>query len=225
MYAGGWITHAQMHRPVIRPLAYRQPAFVQPLPIADVTQPAPVTPTKTAPAKRKTGRILVLPIPLVLIIMMLTIFVSNLLLMQERSVAVSNNLAPSLTSAKSIDPKELRCMTENIYFEAGGESLAGKMAVGHVVLNRLKNPKYPKTVCGVVHQKNGETCMFSWLCEAPKEVKNSQNWQQSQEVAHKLLSQDIVDLTEGSTNFHNASVNPKWNLKPTVKIDGHQFYR
>jgi spore germination cell wall hydrolase CwlJ-like protein len=99
------------------------------------------------------------------------------------------------------------------------------MAVGQVVLNRLKSPNYPKTVCGVVHQKTGDTCMFSWLCEGPKEVKNSLNWQQSQQIAYKLLSREIDDLTEGSTNFHGIGVNPKWNLKPTVKIDGHQFYR
>jgi spore germination cell wall hydrolase CwlJ-like protein len=168
--------------------------------------------------------------PLVLLLIAVTVFACNALLTPQKKL-VEIATAPSLAkpvsapAVKSVDPAELRCMSENIYFEAGGESLAGKMAVGLVVINRMKNPAYPKTVCGVVHQKNGDTCMFSWLCEVPKEVRNSANWQQSQAVAHRLLSRDVDDLTDGSTNFHGMSVNPKWNLKPTVRIDGHQFYR
>jgi spore germination cell wall hydrolase CwlJ-like protein len=171
------------------------------------------------------GRILVLPLPLVLILITLTVVACNIVISSNQLTKIITIPVSTPAIAKSVDPAELRCMSENIYFEAGSESLAGKMAVGQVVLNRLKSPNYPKTVCGVVHQKNGNTCMFSWLCEGYKEVKNSYNWQQSQQVAYKLLSRDVDDLTEGSTNFHNANVNPKWNLKPTVKIDGHQFYR
>jgi hypothetical protein len=67
--------------------------------------------------------------------------------------------------------------------------------------------------------------MFSWLCEPAKDIKQSKNWQQSQEVAYTLLSRNTEDITEGSTNFHGIHMDPKWNLKRTVKIDGHQFYR
>ena len=218
MYAGGWIAHAQFHRPVIRPLVQRQPVYVPPTTVTTTAKQI----VETVPIKRKTNRILVLPVPLVALLIILTIIVCNALL--PTSIQIKE-IVSTMPVTKIVNPAELRCMTENIYFEAGGESLIGKMAVGQVVLNRLKSPNYPKTVCGVVHQKNGETCMFSWLCEGPKEVKNSQNWQQSQEVAYKLLSQPTEDLTEGSTHFHGVSVNPKWKLKPTVKIDGHQFYR
>jgi hypothetical protein len=232
MYAGGWITHAQFHRPVIRPLVQRQlvqPVYVPPALLAAVTVPPAVTTTakpiaKPVLTKRKTTRILVLPAPLVALLVILTVVVCNAFLPPDIQIKEITS-AVSTVKAKAVDPKELRCMSENIYFEAGGESLIGKMAVGHVVLNRAKSPNYPKTVCGVVHQKNGETCMFSWLCEGPKEVRNSVNWQQSQEVAYKLLSQPTDDLTEGSTHFHGMGVNPKWKLKPTVRIDGHQFYR
>jgi len=227
MYAGGWITHSHLHRPPVRPVVYQQPAAVYAPPaqlVEHTTRPTSVTTVKS-----KGNRILVLPIPLVVLLLAVTVFACNALLTpQKKPVEVATTPVRTLASmptVKAVDPAELRCMSENIYFEAGGESLAGKMAVGLVVLNRMKSPNYPKTVCGVVHQKTGETCMFSWLCEGAKEVKNSANWQQSQQVAYKLLSREVDDLTDGSTNFHGTSVNPKWNLRPTVRIDGHQFYR
>ena len=229
MYAGGWITHAHLHRPPVRTVVYQPPAVIYTPDVQPYTQ---ITPEQRIlppiPVKSKSGRILVFPMPLVALLIIATIMACNTWLLpknQPVKIATTPVSVPAISTVKTVDPVELRCMAENIYFEAGGESLIGKMAVGQVVLNRVKSPNYPKTVCGVVHQKNGETCMFSWLCEGPKEVKNSRNWQQSQEVAYKLLSREVDDLTEGSTNFHGTSVNPKWNLRPTVKIDGHQFYR
>lgn len=139
----------------------------------------------------------------------------------------------SQTKAKAernlkVNLNEARCMAEGIYYEAATQSLIGKIAVGQVILNRLKSPKYPKTVCGVVTQKTGETCQFSWACEEPKEITNSKAWKQSQQVAYDLLSKDtsqMVDITEGATHFHTTKISPGWKLKPTAKIDDHQFYR
>jgi spore germination cell wall hydrolase CwlJ-like protein len=54
---------------------------------------------------------------------------------------------------KSVDPKELMCLARNIFFESRGEPEAGKIAVGVVTLNRVEDPRFPKTVCEVVKQK------------------------------------------------------------------------
>lgn len=129
---------------------------------------------------------------------------------------------------KTVNPAELQCMAQNIYFEAGSQSLAGKMAVGYVVLNRMRKPNYPDTACGVINQRTGESCMFSWTCAGDKQVRNQTVWKQSQQVAYDLLSRDrkdLVDITEGATHFHNGSVNPRWKLKRVAKIDDHYFYR
>ena len=48
--------------------------------------------------------------------------------------------------------EEVMCLAETIYFEARGESVAGQLAVGLVVFNRVEHPKYPDTVCGVTRQ-------------------------------------------------------------------------
>jgi spore germination cell wall hydrolase CwlJ-like protein len=233
---------------MIQPVVYRQPPVVhkplalepgpvlnQPVinshPTVDIT-PAIETTTTELPAvaavekkQRKIKFKWLIPVILVAASAVYNVKQSQDIDYYKSTVGTLKNKSVQAAAVKVVDPAELRCMSENIYFEAGGESLVGKMAVGQVVLNRVRSPNYPKTVCGVVHQKSGDTCMFSWLCEGAKEIKNSLNWRQSQEVAYKLLSRDIEDITEGSTNFHGQSVNPRWNLKPTVRIDGHQFYR
>lgn len=134
----------------------------------------------------------------------------------------------SVVKTKAVNATELQCMAENIYFEAGTQSLAGKMAVGHVVLNRMRKGSYPNTACGVINQRIGNICMFSWKCEGDKEIRNEAAWKQSKQVAYDLLSKDrrdLVDITEGATHFHNKTVKPDWRLKKIVEIGDHYFYR
>ena len=134
----------------------------------------------------------------------------------------------NVVKTKIVNPSELQCMAENIYFEAATQSLAGKMAVGYVVLNRMSKPSYPKTACGVVNQRTGDSCMFSWTCDANKSIRDNRAWKQSQQVAYDLLSKDrkdLIDITEGATHFHNASVRPGWRLKKVAHIDDHYFYK
>ena len=60
---------------------------------------------------------------------------------------------------------EWQCLTEALYFEARGESLEGQIAVAEVILNRVDSPLYPRTVCGVVKQRGGGGCQFSYTCD------------------------------------------------------------
>jgi spore germination cell wall hydrolase CwlJ-like protein len=137
---------------------------------------------------------------------------------------------PTLSASRTVpvDKTELQCMSENIYFEAATQSLIGKIAVGQVVLNRIKSGRFPRTVCGVVNQRVNDVCQFSWKCEGEKEIRDKRAWKQSQQVAYDLLSRDrkdVVDITEGATYFHGTGVKPGWKLKPVAKIDDHLFYR
>lgn len=132
--------------------------------------------------------------------------------------------------------REVTCMAENIYREAATQSLAGKIAVGQVVINRTKSGQYPNNVCAVIYQKatvnNHKVCQFSWTCAkkpTPIDYK-SVAWQQSTQVAHNLLfytSNTLLDITNGSTHYHTHTVSPSWkhSLKRTASIDQHQFYK
>lgn len=142
---------------------------------------------------------------------------------------MQSTLPVAETKIKEVSKQDLQCLSENIYFEAGNQGIAGKVAVGNVTLNRVGRPNYPKTVCGVINHKIGEVCMFSWKCEPPKPIfHNSLAWKQSQQVAFDLLSKDrkdVIDITEGATHFHNTTVRPNWKMKTTAKIGDHTFYR
>lgn len=129
----------------------------------------------------------------------------------------------------------IMCLALNIYHEARGEPLAGQLAVAQVVLNRVKSPKFPDTVCEVVHQGqyNKTTpiknrCQFSWWCDGKSDVpKDNTAWEEIAELATKLVTKQNVDITEGALYYHTTNIDPYWSkqFKQTVIINSHVFYR
>lgn len=126
---------------------------------------------------------------------------------------------------------ELHCLAQAIYFEAGAEPMVGRQAVGAVILNRMRDGRFPGTVCGVVRE-GGEglpgTCQFSWFCDGkPDEVADDSRWRSAQQAADDVLNAKFDDPTDGALFFHNKSVKPRWTrrLKRTATIGGHIFYR
>lgn len=136
---------------------------------------------------------------------------------------------------RSISPnlnREFECLAENIYWEARGESLLGKYAVASVTLNRLADPNYPKTICGVVRQgfyPGTPGCQFSWVCDASlrKRAPSGDAWKQSLEIAYKTMFLDSPDPTGGATYYHATYVRPDWSREKVrvSRIGQHIFYR
>ena len=135
---------------------------------------------------------------------------------------------------------EIFCMAQNIYFEAGNQPLAGKVAVGQVVLNRLEHSNYPGTMCDVIYQAKWKEnwlgnmhpirnqCQFSWFCDGKSdEPEISPTWYESLKVARDVVQGGYPDITEGATHYHNDKVNPYWadSLNQTVIINNHIFYK
>ena len=122
--------------------------------------------------------------------------------------------------------RQLACLATNIYYEAGNQSTKGKLAVAAVTINRVKSPKFPKSVCSVVYQKTGRTCQFSWVCEGKKSVRSAQQYAESKKVAEKvLLSGANHGILGRNVLFYHADyVNPRWNLRRVAKIGDHIFY-
>jgi spore germination cell wall hydrolase CwlJ-like protein len=125
---------------------------------------------------------------------------------------------------------EENCLARAIYFEARSESELGQIAVAKVILNRVKDPEYPKTICGVVYQGSGRrnSCQFSFACDGlPDDVKSAAAWSQAKRLAKKTIAGDakVAALTT-ATNYHADYVKPKWakSMKRLVKIGRHIFY-
>ena len=122
--------------------------------------------------------------------------------------------------------KQVDCLAENIYFEAGYEPDQGKVAVALVTLNRTQDPRFPKDICSVVKQKVNSTCQFSWFCENKRKA-NTYVFEQSKKVALMVYAnyENMRDITKGALYYHADYVNPRWKLEKTTTIGRHIFYK
>jgi spore germination cell wall hydrolase CwlJ-like protein len=120
---------------------------------------------------------------------------------------------------------QVRCLALNVYHEARNQSFDGQLAVAHVTLNRVDDPRFPKTICRVVYQ----TKSFSWTINRGRlsPPREREAWQRALQVARMAIEDRDGDPTFGSTHYHLASIKPYWaeQKKLVAKIDGHVFYR
>ncbi|MFQ6018468.1 MAG: cell wall hydrolase [Kiloniellaceae bacterium] len=127
--------------------------------------------------------------------------------------------------------QEVECLALTIYFEARGEPDAGKLAVGHVVMNRAAHPLFPKAVCAVVWQsgeKLRDRCQFSWWCDGRSDRPGDwRAWTRSKALARRVYWDYSTDPTGGALWYHADHVMPDWRklLAPGPKIGRHIFYR
>lgn len=129
------------------------------------------------------------------------------------------------------EQKQVSCLAQNVFFESGGESDKGKLAVALVTLNRTKSDIYPSSICGVVKQKVKGTCQFSWVCNKSKNIvyyKQTETYKKILDMSTYVFvnNEYINDVTKGATHFHTTAINPGWyDLKRTARIGNHIFYK
>lgn len=128
----------------------------------------------------------------------------------------------------SVDLEQIKCMTDNVYYEARGESVQGQIAVNHVVLNRVKDSRFPTTPCGVVKQRSSRGCQFSWVCTVKRYVIGEQGiYNKLEDISKKVYLEEINDNTNGAKFYHATYVRPAWShrMTRTTRIGSHIFYR
>jgi hypothetical protein len=133
-----------------------------------------------------------------------------------------------------VSKDELVCLALNDYWEARSESLAGRIAVARVVLNRAMDPRFPSNLCEVIKQtvlqnNNKRVCQFSWFCDGKTEITEPDQWRQSLKIAVAMLQKDcsIPDPTGGALWYHADFIRPAWAVgyESTTIIGNHVFYR
>jgi hypothetical protein len=135
-----------------------------------------------------------------------------------------------IVAQRRIRLAEENCLAKAVYFEARSETELGQLAVAKVVLNRLKDPAYPKTICGVVYQGSDRrnSCQFSFACDGlADDVKSKPAWDRSKRIAQKALAGDqTVRIMGAATHYHADYVRPKWSreMRRLIKIGRHIFY-
>jgi hypothetical protein len=125
---------------------------------------------------------------------------------------------------------EIDCLAEAVYYEARSENAVGQMAVAEVVLNRVKNPHFPKTVCGVVFQGQYRNtgCQFTFTCDGSRrQGPRGESWDRARAVALHVAMGLNKPVTNKATHYHTDYVNPYWSagLVETAEIGTHTFYR
>ena len=127
--------------------------------------------------------------------------------------------------------REIACLALNIYHEARGETLDGKIAVGHVVMNRIADRRFPNTVCDVIRQGGEQVryrCQFSWWCDGRSDRPgHRKSWTETKALARDVYWGYSKDPTEGALWYHADYVSPYWRqaFQQGPTIGRHIFYR
>lgn len=126
--------------------------------------------------------------------------------------------------------RALECLTSAIYYEAGQEDTEGQRAVAQVVLNRVRHPAFPSSVCGVVYQGSTRQtgCQFTFTCDGSMaRTPMADAWDRARKVATAALAGSVEPSVGNATHYHAYYVVPYWasSLAKTAVIGAHLFYR
>ena len=122
------------------------------------------------------------------------------------------------------------CLAQAVYFEAGDQSAQGQAAVAQTVLNRVRHPDFPKSICGVVYQGARLTtgCQYSFTCDgALARSPDAAGWALALVVARRALAGYVDPDVGWATHYHADYVTPYWSptLVKLTQIGAHIFYR
>lgn len=125
--------------------------------------------------------------------------------------------------------RAMQCLTTAIYYEAASEPDDGQAAVAQVILNRVRHPTFPSTVCGVVYQGSERRgCQFSFACDgAMARVPMRSAWDRARRAAARALAGQVFAPVGMATHYHTYAVTPSWNrsLVMTGMFGAHLFHR
>jgi spore germination cell wall hydrolase CwlJ-like protein len=126
--------------------------------------------------------------------------------------------------------RSLDCLAQAIYYEARSETEDGQRAVAQVVLNRMRHPTYPATVCGVVYQGSERRtgCQFTFTCDGSLAFgPRGPSWERARRIAAEALAGKVYAPVGHSTHYHTVAVLPYWasSLAKSAVIGAHIFYR
>jgi len=148
-------------------------------------------------------------------------------------------LIPSLSGTAAntgVEPKQIECLSEALYFEGRSESEKGQRAIAEVILNRVANKSYPNTICTVVRQTKFypsggidlHSCQFSYYCDGkPEDYKEGDAFISTYTLSYSIMQSSSTNLTQGATHYHSTFSNPYWtaSLVFTTQIGDHLFYK
>jgi len=149
------------------------------------------------------------------------------------SIAIDLTAAPPFLAAASSPgdaQRALECLTAAIYYEARSEPVEGQEAVAQVVLNRVRNPAFPNSVCGTVYEGSSrETgCQFTFTCDGSMAARREPAaWERARQVAAQALAGFVYAPVGTATYYHTTAVHPWWDARvnEVAHIGAHLFFQ
>lgn len=125
--------------------------------------------------------------------------------------------------------RALKCLTDAIYYEAASEAEVGQRAVAQVIINRMRHPSYPDTICGVIYQgsERATGCQFSYSCDGSmRRTPSPLFYSRARSVAAAALAGSVYAPVGLATHYHTTEINPYWapSLRYITTIGAHRFY-
>lgn len=145
-------------------------------------------------------------------------------------VTVGGAARPFVMRAGSVEhSRAMKCLTDAIYYEAANEPDVGQRAVAQVILNRVRHPTYPNSVCGVIYQgsERATGCQFSYSCDGSMaRIPARAAWLRAGRVASQALAGSVYPPVGMATHYHATYVYPYWapSLNFVGTIGAHRFY-
>jgi spore germination cell wall hydrolase CwlJ-like protein len=123
----------------------------------------------------------------------------------------------------------LQCLASAVYYEAGSQSDDGERAVAQVVLNRVRHPAFPNSVCGVVYQGSTQQtgCQFTFTCDGSlNRAPDAAGWRRAMGIATAALDGSVFGPVGWATHYHADYVVPYWaaSLAKNAVVGAHLFY-
>ena len=145
-------------------------------------------------------------------------------LIVARPFTLTRETAPDGSAERALD-----CLAAGIYYEARSESLQGQRAVAQVILNRVRDPLFPDSVCGVVFQGSSRStgCQFTFTCDGAIAIPPREPlWQRVRTIAAAALAGYVEASVGLATHYHTQWVVPYWrsDLVKLRTIGAHIFY-
>jgi spore germination cell wall hydrolase CwlJ-like protein len=124
----------------------------------------------------------------------------------------------------------LNCLASAVYYEAGNQDADGERAVAQVVLNRVRHPAFPGSICGVVYQGSTRPtgCQFTFTCDGSlNRQPDGEGWRRAMQIAEAALSGSVYAPVGWATHYHANYVVPYWasSMAKNAVVGAHLFYR
>lgn len=137
--------------------------------------------------------------------------------------------APTEAQKRRSCARQYQCtaMASALVYEARSASYEGAAAVGYVILNRVKTPRWGNTVSEVISAKKRGVCQFSYQCKKQKSIPRDSDWKRAYVIAYDVLHGIAQNPVGEADHYHTVKVSPKWSrhMEYVATIDNHEFYK